>query len=192
MVTTMEAALGGESESRYWQKRSLISVVFDRARYFLGLKVHNSVRIVFKLDLEGELAKKYALPSPAVIRMRVSRVGLSGKEIRCEWRIASADKEISEANVDFDRISHCCFGGKENQAAWAFLVDQFGVSVPPYSYHLPEVKRIQVSMILREPLGVLAVLEGDSERVIYDPEHNYIDATRCLTYRKDDAALLEP
>ncbi|HEY9788728.1 MAG TPA: hypothetical protein V6D17_25290 [Candidatus Obscuribacterales bacterium] len=180
----------GESEERYWQKRCFIELVCERAQEFLRLKVHNSVRILFKLSLEGDLADTYPLPSPAIVRARLVRIENKGDQMRCEWRAADAVGEMSCANDSFDAISSCFCGPQHNRII-TFLESHFGVDVQPHIHHFPEVTSVEARMVLREPLGALAVMEGDSRKISHDGNRHVIDSTRCVTYKLDDSALME-
>lgn len=180
----------GESEERYWQKRSLVSGVLDRAAKFLLLKDRNSVRILFKFDLEGVLADTYPLPSPALVRVRISRIAGRRQAPHYQWRAADAVAEASSQNDGLTAITSELVGPGHNSVA-AFLESHFGVNLDPHISHYPEVASIQARMVLSESFGALAVLAGDSRKIPFDSERNVIESWKGFTYVTDDASLDE-
>jgi hypothetical protein len=178
----------GESQQLYWQKRCFVEAVFERARAFLQLKEHNSVSILFEICLKGDLADSFPIPSPALLRVRIVRTKQQGTGPRCQWRAADAVGEQSSVNDSLDAISSCFSGSGFNRIS-GFLESHYGVSLPPYISHYPDVLRIQARMVFGEPLGALAVIQGDSLKVTYNARTHAIDARNCLVYLKDDSLL---
>jgi hypothetical protein len=191
-LTPFQMQLGGEDMGRFHQKDSFLGKVFETTRQFLMLKPTNSVRIVLKLDLEDPLAQKYPVGLQAIVRMRISRVAAPTNHLRFEWRLASATTEDVNAHVQANSIDTPFAGGdRDGTTAIGFLGKQFGHAVPGWRWHFPHVRKIEATLSLREPLGVLAIMRGCSDQVVWHPR-GVVDPSKSLQLVLDDPALMEP
>lgn len=189
-LTPFEIQLEGESRERFWEKEGFLNRIFETTVKYLKLKPTNSVRIILQLHLEEPLAGKYPLGSPAVVRMRISRVAAPEGRLRFEWRLASATTEEIESQAEAWHIEDP-FAGSEKGSPMAFLGKQFGKGTGRFRWHYPHVSKIDAQVAFREPLGVLAVMEGSSTKVLNSPG-GVMDCNQCLSRVFDHPALLEP
>lgn len=169
----------GHPEGEYWQKRSFVEIVLERAQQFVSQKRHNQAQITFIFNLDGDLADTYPLLSPALVKVKITNVGKIGTEQRCQWRVADAAGELSSGSDSVEMITASPRPSSDKCIA-GFLESHFGVNVYPHISHYPEVTSMQARIVLGEPLGTLAIIEGDSRRIIHNQAARSIDLTKCL------------
>ena len=129
----------------------LVCDLLERARAFLQLKDCNSVRILFTCQLdEIQGQPEHALPSTRLVRLRISRVQASDSRSNpyCEFRVASADTFETAARVDFEFVQMTILN---------FFDAQF------HANHWYHIRKLHAHMVMREPLGALAAMEGTSD-----------------------------
>jgi hypothetical protein len=85
-----------------------------------------------------------------LVRVRISNVqsGDVANNPYCEFRIASAEAFETAARVSFEQV---------RKSVLTFFDTQFGAD------HWFHIATIHARMIMREPLGVLAAMEGTSD-----------------------------
>jgi len=131
--------------------RGLVLDLIERARDFLKLKDCNSVRVLLRCDLDPTFGQRdHAHPSPILVRVRISNVqaGSVGSNPFCEFRIASAEAFETAARVSFEQVKESILN---------FFDTQFNAN------HWFHILKIDADVIMREPAGALAAMEGNSE-----------------------------
>jgi hypothetical protein len=147
----------------------------------LALGQYNSVKILLKLELEPDSRFirrpmtdpfpeivhefEYPHPGPVVVRLKISNLVAGSYDPLCEWRIAHV---LGSAGASKEKMSTV------RTSIRRFLSAQFGGDD---IYEMTKVHSISGTMILREPLGALVVLEGKSADVA--------DSSLGIAYKSD-------
>jgi hypothetical protein len=188
-LTPFQQQLEGEDMGRFHRKDAFMCLVTERARAFLELKPTNSVRLLWTLHLEEPLAQKVPLGSPAIVRMRVSRI--AGTIPRVECRFATASSEHTATSWSMEQVDSPFAGNPNGGSLLGFLGLQFGKGTGRFRWHYPHVSRVDARIMFREPLGVLAMYEGSSDRVVWHGSRGVIEHLDSLSRIYDHPALSE-
>jgi hypothetical protein len=154
----------GVEEGTITKEQIFITDLLRRAKMFISLKSHNRVEILLSVRTTQNSVTKRIQPAllfdslqPVTVRIKISNNGLGIGEKRginydpcCEWRFATASSSIRDQNELLSSLIDRIYTQLEND----FGRDGFSLA-----------HNIRARMVMREPLGVMGVIEGISSRV---------------------------
>jgi hypothetical protein len=157
-MSVVKAREPSNSEALVWD-------LLERTQNYLRLKDYNRVQVLLGGHLVASACELHPLPSPALIRLQISSVEAGDGPVHlrspyCEWRIASAQASASGKR---DR-----FWNAQGQIQ-EFLAAQFGGEAWPH------LDKMVARMIMREPLGIFAVMEGDTDHLVRMPRNGFVN-----------------